>query len=205
MFTITYKQILMSTELLEEVTASTKMREDVYQQFCLDAKRINVFIDGKYDQHVSENCLYTWIINLFENEKKGLWFAFWCTQTSLANIYQRKVKTLNNIPLHLSFSENTNNPSIDRHLVDDGRQRVYIKLSYIQREEAELCLLKPFRVCYLNNEHLRTLYYLHLHIFVDTHSLGKYNVKWIRFDSFTPLDVHTKQITNEDDTWVIVS
>ena len=113
---------------------------------------MSVFIDGQYDHSISEKCLYAWLVNRFKNEKKGLWFAYWCTQTALADIYQEKVKSLNQHNLHSVLSLSTTPVQskshsklhsksystcepVDYHLLDDGRQRIYIKLSDIQKVE----------------------------------------------------------------------
>ena len=204
----------MSTPLFHKVTTNHNIRKEIYQQFCLDAKRMSVFIDGQYDHSISEKCLYTWLVNRFKNEKKGLWFAYWCTQTALADIYQEKVKLLNQNHLHSLLSLSTTPvhsksystcEPVDYHLLDDGRQRIYIKLSDIQKDNAIMHVFKPFRVCYMYHERLRTLYYIHLSIYVDTYTLGTYKTEWIRFDSPTSLDVHQKTIIQDDDTWFIVS
>lgn len=201
----------MNSPLFQDVTTRITIRNEIYRQFCLDAKRISISIDGIYDPALSEKCLYTWMLNVFENEKKGLWLAYWCTQTSLADSYRQKVHSLNGCTG--IDSESSTAVAFSYHLVDDGRQRVHINLyddthCDTHCDTADLCLYKPFRVCYLHPDQdvPITLYYLHLQILLDTKSLGKYEVNWLSYATYTPLDIHTKKRKNTTDAdWFIVS
>lgn len=217
--------------LFERVTTDLSYRTQIYHQFCLDAKRISMYLEGKYDHSITEQCLYTWLINLFVDEQKGLWFVYWCTQTALGDIYKQKLCELNCDTInthHHRYNKNNTNvvnnnhlvwtsstrphttttpcTSILFHLVDDGRQIVYIKRSSDQYEEATLYVLKPFRVCCMShNDHLCTLYYIHLRVTIDTSALGSYDVVWIPYASATSLDVHLDTMVQKEDVWWIVS
>ena len=192
----------MSSPLFYKITSDTQLREEVYKQFCMDAKRMMLVIDGKYDECAPVQCIYTWLINLFKNEKIGLWFAYWCTQTSLASIYQTKLLDLN----HSMISRNSDDAFM-YHLVDDGRQHVYVCLSDISSKHAELYLYKPFRVCYFqqSTSAMKTLFYYCLRVHISTYTLGLYDVQWIQSETKQSLDVaidHQKDIS--EGQWVIL-
>ena len=146
-------------------------------------------------------CIYTWLINLFKNEKIGLWFAYWCTQTSLASIYQTKLLDLNR-----TLMPRDKDDAFMYHLVDNGRQYVYICLSEIGSEHAELFLYKPFRVCYLNSSStMKTVFYYHMRIHISTRTLGLYDVRWIRSQHKKSLGLKKEHIDGVDDgQWVVL-
>ena len=192
----------MSTPHFHHIINTPVQRQKVYEQFCLDANRMKLVINGEEDAHLPVQCAYTWLVNLFTNEAIGLWFAYWCTQTSLAPIYQTKV-------LHLNHRCSSQPHGFTYHLVDDGRQHVYICLSDISNEHADLFLYKPFRVCYYSEResNMRTLFYYHMQVHVSTHRLGRHSVKWIKYKTKTPLAVHKDHwmlADVEDDQWVVL-
>lgn len=197
----------MSTPHFHHIINTPARRKEVYEQFCLDAKRMMLVIDGKEDTHLPVQCAYTWLVNLFTNEAIGLWFAYWCTQTSLASIYQTKVLDINH---RLSLGNINRQPhGFIYHLVDDGRQHVFICLSNISNEHADMFIYKPFRVCYYSEREcsMRTLFYYHLQVHVSTHRLGHHSVKWIQYKTKTPLTVHNDHWMlgdREDDQWVVL-
>ena len=88
-----------------------------YAQFCLDVPRIKLVVDGQRDATLPPPCIYTWLVNLFPDERTGLWFAYWCTQTALADLYIAKLRRIHAVvrrPAHY-------------HLLDDGQQTVEVR------------------------------------------------------------------------------
>lgn len=205
----------MSTALFHHIVNDPNNREETYKQFCLDAKRMMLVINGKEDTHLPVKCIYAWLVNLFADEKVGLWFAYWCTQTALASIYQTKVLDINH---RLSLGNNDHKKSTTTgfvyHLIDDGRQCVYICLSGETDDDAhhtnhsEMYIYKPFRVCYYS-DHLNcmhTLFYYHLQVHISTHNIGHHDVKWMKCKTRTPLDVHVERLMKDhtEEQWVVL-
>jgi hypothetical protein len=206
----------MSTQLFRNIVTDPNNRKETYKQFCLDAKRMVLVINGKEDTtDIPVKCIYTWLVNLFADEQVGLWFAYWCTQTALATIYQNKVLDINHCR---SFGNNEPHTNTDTgfiyHLIDDGRQRVYICVSddtdtdEYHTNHAELYIYKPFRVCYYTEQKncMQTLFYYHLRVHISTHNLGHHDVKWMRCKTRTPLDVHVERMmqVHADERWVVL-
>lgn len=151
-----------------------------YAQFCLDVPRIKLVVDGHRDATLSPPCVYAWLVNLFPDERTGLWFAYWCTQTALADLYIAKLRRIHAVvrrPTHY-------------HLLDDGQQTVEVRT---QPDNAHfdvagtLRLFKPFRLCRLNDEgtpHTVRRYHLHVTLFADgqrrrsTAHVGAFVVDW---------------------------
>jgi hypothetical protein len=165
------------------------MRTAVYRQFCLDAGRMGIAINGERDEDMPERCLYTLMVNMFRDERKGLWFVYWCTQTALASVYHAKASELNQDTCRTRRRQNSTTagtPADDGecftyHLLDDGRQQVSIHVSDADAEEAELSLHKPFRVGVFDEGHsLETVCYYQLHVKVTTRALGSSEVTWLR-------------------------
>lgn len=203
----------MSSSLFFKIVNNISTREAVYDQFCLDAKRMLLVIDGQDDHNIPAQCIYTRLINLFTNEKIGLWLAYWCTQTALASIYRTKLMDINH---NFSVERDTSgavetSDSFTYHLVDDGRQHVHICLSDMSNDHAEMYIYKPFRVCYYSERQscMCTLLYYHLRIHITTHCLGRYDVQWTQYDKKVPIHVRNEHLTEDedgetDDTWVIL-
>lgn len=194
----------MTTPLFCSIVNHPTQRKQVYEQFCLDANRIMLVIDDKEDTNLPVQCIYTWLVNLFTDEAIGLWFAYWCTQTSLASIYHTKVLDINHTP-----SAHHPPHGFAYHLVDDGRQHVYICLSNISNEHADMFIYKPFRVCYYSerSNSMCTLFYYHLQVHISTHRLGHYDVKWIKYKTRVPVTVHDdhwKAGETGDEQWVVL-
>ena len=149
-----------------------------YAQFCLDVPRIKLVVDGQRDATLPPPCIYTWLVNLFPDERTGLWFAYWCTQTALADLYIAKLRRIHAVvrrPAHY-------------HLLDDGQQTVEVRT---QPDTAcvagTLRLFKPFRLCRLDDEgtpHTVRRYHLHVTLFADgqrrhsTAHVGAFVVDW---------------------------
>ena len=189
--------------LFHRITNDPSWRKEIYQQFCLDACRMHIILNGKTNEFNMEvKCFYTWLVNLFTEPCIGLWFAYWCTQTALASIYNKKVIDLN-ARLSLDLPIFKDNSFMDYHLVDNGRQWVYINFTDIAHEHADLHIYKPFRVCYYKNNNMQNLCFYHLHVTVSTQCLGEYTIQWIRFASDKPLTIH-HHLSQQRDAWVIV-
>ena len=199
----------MATPLFDHIVNNTRHQKATYEQFCLDAKRMLLVVDDKKeDSDIPVQCIYAWIINLFANEKIGFWFAYWCTQTALASIYETKVLDINH---RFNITKTTATPSngFVYHLIDDGRQHVYICLSHLSNDHADMYIYKPFRVCYYSDyqQAMCTLFYYHLRVHISTHHLGQYHVKWIQYDTHVPMHIHNEHLTTShlvDDTWVVL-
>ena len=84
-----------------------------------DANRIMLVIDDKEDTNLPVQCIYTWLVNLFTDEAIGLWFAYWCTQTSLASIYTPRCWT---------STIHTNPPPTTRIHLPLGRRRTLTRI-----------------------------------------------------------------------------
>jgi hypothetical protein len=124
---------LQHAALYQQVTTEPRDRQATYEQFCLDVGRLHLEIDGEIEgcQAAEESAvMYTHLLNLFTEESVGLWFAYWCTQTALAGIYQDQLLRLNRHEgCNRSQTSMTNCPpcftnGIVYHLLDDGRQEV---------------------------------------------------------------------------------
>ncbi len=118
--------------LYHTITTYPHKRQSTYHQFCLDIKRQTLMVNGQLDDEhtlASESTLYAWMVNLFSDETVGLWFAYWCTQTALASVYQEMMMHLNGLDAKgkpTTFNEPiVTNPYI--HLLDDGRQQIDIQ------------------------------------------------------------------------------
>lgn len=206
----------MSSPLFHHIVNDPSNREETYKQFCLDAKRMVLVINGKEDtNYIPVKCIYTWLVNLFVDEKVGLWFAYWCTQTALASIYQTKVLNINHrLSLGNNDPQKSKNTGFVYHLIDDGRQHVYICVSddsdYDKHHtnHAEMYIYKPFRVCYYTEQKncMQTLFYYHLRVHISTHNLGQHDVKWMQCKKRTPLDVHIKHLVqdHQEEQWVVL-
>ena len=195
----------MSTLSFNDIVNDPAIRREVYEQFCLDAHRVMLTIDGNQDSPVVPvQCIYAWLVNLFAEETMGLWFAYWCTQTALATIYQDKVLSIN--------GNLTHNPNgLAYHLVDDGRQEVHIRFSSRSKEHGDMFIYKPFRVCSFSRQAcgMVTLCYYHLQIHISTHRLGQHDVRWVQHPTRVPLDAQVvgdgMVMTHEDDSqWVVL-
>lgn len=134
-----------------------------YAQFCLDLPRIKLVVDGERDATLPPPCVYAWLVNLFPDERTGLWFAHWCTQTALADVYIAKLQRIHAVvrrPAHY-------------HLLDDGQQTVEVRTQpdAVHADVAgTLRLFKPFRLCRLDDEgtpHAVRRYHLHVTLFAD--------------------------------------
>lgn len=151
-----------------------------YAQFCLDVPRIKLVVDGCRDGTLSPPCVYAWLVNLFPDERTGLWFAYWCTQTALADLYiakLRRIHALVRCPAHY-------------HLLDDGQQTVEVRTqadATCAEVAGTLRLFKPFRLCRLDDEgtpHAVRRYHLHVTLFADgrprstTAHVGAFVVDW---------------------------
>ena len=152
-----------------------------YAQFCLDVPRIKLVVDGHRDATLPPACVYAWLVNLFPDERTGLWFAYWCTQTALADLYIAKLRRIHAVvrrPAHY-------------HLLDDGQQTVEVRTQPDDAARADVAgtlrLFKPFRLCRLDDEgtpHTVRRYHLHVTLFADgrrartnTH-VGAFVVDW---------------------------
>ena len=162
----------ITNSLFHRITTNSRERSATYRQFCVDAKRLDIIIDGESDTDVSENALYAWVINLCSDEQIGLWFAYWCTQTALADIYHRQLLFLNR-----DYS-NTPVDGFNYHLLDNGRQRVEIDM-----HRSVLHITKPFRVCRIVSEAYTfeelDRYILHVWVYGTPKLLGTYRVRWV--------------------------
>lgn len=151
-----------------------------YAQFCLDVPRIKLVVDGQRDATLPPPCVYTWLVNLFPDERTGLWFAYWCTQTALADLYIAKLRHIHAVvrrPAHY-------------HLLDDGQQTVEVRTQPDTGRDdvaGTLRLFKPFRLCRLDDEgtpHTVRRYHLHVTLFADgqrrrsTAHVGAFVVDW---------------------------
>ena len=87
----------------------------LYDQFLVDIPRVRIYIDGELENS-SPQCIFAIIVNKYEFQT-GIRFAFWCTQTSLAPIYMRKVEEINP-----EFHRN----EIKYHLLDNGEQKINV-------------------------------------------------------------------------------
>ena len=151
-----------------------------YAQFCVDVPRIKLVVDGQRDATLPPPCVYTWLVNLFPDERTGLWFAYWCTQTALADLYIAKLRRIHAVvrrPAHY-------------HLLDDGQQTVEVRTqpdTACDDVAGTLRLFKPFRLCRLDDEgtpHTVRRYHLHVTLFADgqrrrsTAHVGAFVVDW---------------------------
>ena len=193
----------MST-LFQRITNDPDWRKEIYNQFCLDACRMHIILNGNTNEfEMKVKCFYTWLVNLFTEPCVGLWFAYWCTQTALASIYHEKVMDLNAYSVTDTLTT-LDNVSFHYHLVDNGKQWVYINFTEVEKNEhADLHVYKPFRVCYYKNDRMHNLCFYHLHVKVSTQCLGHYEVQWTRFLYDHPLTMHY-HIVQEKDAWVVV-
>lgn len=190
------RDLLTSRDLFRRVTSLSSQRLSTYQQFCLDVKRLELVVDDERDDEACEAALYTWVVNLFTDANVGLWFAYWCTQTALADIYCKKLHTLNRRGAVRFF-----------HLLDDGRQSVClhtaretIELDGVRPDEADewtiasvqhvgavLHLTKPFRVAHQTHDpethedcfRVVRRYMLHVWVYGTRDRLGEYTVRWV--------------------------
>ena len=194
-----------------------------YAQFCLDVPRIKLVVDGCRDGTLPPPCVYAWLVNLFPDERTGLWFAYWCTQTALADLYIAKLRRIHAVVRHPAHY----------HLLDDGQQTVEVRTqSDTARVDVAgtLRLFKPFRLCRLDDEgtpHAVRRYHLHVTLFADgqprrtTAHVGAFVVDWepvmaiVRPRAFVRvchrfgIDEHTagqsaKNSDEYDDEWLIV-
>lgn len=147
-----------------------------YAQFCVDVPRLKLVIDGTHDAALSPMCVYTWLINLFDDERTGLQFAYWCTQTALADIYIRKLRSIHALTAHCGGRGG----GLRYHLLDDGRQTVEVHST-----QGTLRLFKPFRLCQLDTEgtpETVRLYHLHVTLVAPSAADGvcrtTYTVEW---------------------------
>ena len=120
--------------LYHTITTHPHKRQSTYHQFCLDIKRQTLMVNGQPDDEhtlASESTLYAWMVNLFSDETVGLWFAYWCTQTALASVYQEMMMHLNGLDAKGSTTTTTPTEPIVMnpymHLLDDGRQQIDIQ------------------------------------------------------------------------------
>lgn len=173
-----------------------------YAQFCLDLPRIKLVIDGHRDAALAPECVYAWLVNLFSDERTGLWFAYWCTQTALADLYIAKLQSIHSVvrrPIHY-------------HLLDDGRQTVEVRTQpdAVRVDVAgTLRLFKPFRLCRLDDEgtpHTVRRYHLHVTLFADGQRtrtaahVGAFVVDWEPVMVVTlPLSVRVRRRYSCDD------
>ena len=136
-------RFLRNTSLFQQVTTETRHRQATYEQFCLDVPRLHLEIDGEVEGCASDDSecglsnasvLYTHLLNLFDEESVGLWFAYWCTQTALATAYHEQLVRLNSHSRNkiqaLSPSANDSH-DIVYHLLDDGRQRIHLHSQFV--------------------------------------------------------------------------
>jgi hypothetical protein len=143
-----------------------------YAQFCLDVPRLKLVVDGVHDAGLNPTCAYAWLVNLFPDEQAGLQFAYWCTQTALADVYARRLRDVQWHKGRVRNFSTTSSPSL--HLLDDGPQNVEV-----QSYPGTLRLFKPFRVCQLDDEGTpRTLRRCHLHVTVFASPMGARTVNW---------------------------
>ena len=157
----------------ETALQKTPPLEETYSQFCIDISRIKFIVNGIQDEAISPVCKYALLINLFGDTRVGLWFAYWCTQTALADIYIKK--------LHALHRESTTLSDVCYHLLDDGRQTLDIVSNYTNHthETGTLRLFKPFRLCRLDPDGTpQTIQYYHLHIIAFGDPLGMILVEW---------------------------
>jgi hypothetical protein len=168
--------------LFRHVTTDQAMRKATYHQFCLDAGRMDIAINGEGVADMPEQCLYTWMINMFRDERKGLWFVYWCTQTALASVYHAKASELNHDTsrTECQLRNGDTRTTTAYHLLDDGRQKVCLRVSDTDAEEAELSLSKPFRVAvFVDGHSLETVCYYQLQVKATTRALGRFEVTWL--------------------------
>ena len=182
-------------------TDTPHLRQQTYRQFCLDANRITLRIDGIYDPDASPSTLYTWVVNRFEDARIGLWFAYWCTQTALAPLYCRKLARLN--CGRMVTAAGAHNVF---HLLDNGRQTIDI-IGACDRTSV-LHLTKPFRVVRQTpyaHEH-EALYDYVLHVWVRALPLGTYTVRWVKPVLHQPLEPVSSRADDElGASWMMVT
>ena len=182
---------------MPQATDTPQLRQQTYHQFCLDANRLTLRIDGTYDPDASPITLYTWVVNRYVDERVGLWFAYWCTQTALAPLYCRKLVQLNRGRVTASAYNVF-------HLLDNGRQTIDITGTHDR--DGELHLTKPFRVVRQTpyaHEHEPVCDYV-LHVWVRVQPLGLYKVRWVK----QPREVHKRNDSRNtgtlDASWLVV-
>ena len=148
-----------------------------YAQFCLDVPRLKLVVDGVHDAGLNPTCAYAWLVNLFPDEQAGLQFAYWCTQTALADVYIRRLR---DVQQHVERVGTATGLGTVRgatppvHLLDDGPQNVEV-----QSHAGTLRLFKPFRVCQLDCDGTPcTLRRCHLHVTVFASPMGTRTVEW---------------------------
>lgn len=190
---------------------STLSSETIYTQFCLDVPRIKLVIDDIHDIQITPTCLYTMFVNLFSNERTGIWFAHWCTQTALADVYIQKLKHI-----HTSMKRE----SKQYHLLDAGRQIVHVysqprKNKYdVFYEEGRMKIVKPFSLCVLDDEGApQPLKHFHLYIdviaFKQKDTLGIYMVEWqtvyVPLQTTLSLNIEPNETEEHDEEWTFIS
>lgn len=196
---------------LQPIEVCSTLRSDtIFTQFCLDVPRIKLVMDGIHDVHLTPTCMYAMFVNLFTNASTGIWFAHWCTQTALADVYIQKLQNIHSL---------VRCESKRYHLLDAGRQIVHVESQPRNHksachEDGRMKIVKPFRLCLLDDEGVpQPIKHYHLYIdviaFRESPTLGVYMVHWqtvyVPLQRALSLDVPPHEDDEQDEDWTFIS